>query len=361
MAASEPTQIIPSVTFVYSDDAVSTWYNRAGTAPTLVTGNSYRLDLSAFNGGTTSNPDTRLKLLYHFNLYQRFRIKEVIKEWHPRWNKPDMQAFAYTTNLSAAIETEPEWLEMQCMASFFQNSHYMTWIEDEDDYTQRFTLNEYWQVRTHPRARTWRVCDNHTFSYVPGTFNVTQTPVNGFIGAMGNTSLQQMQLQNTNLSYAATDPMNMPWQPTKAYNIVAGSPVYGFNLNNNQYLGGKLYYYTPNNQPMADAAAIEAEVGFFTTRIIFEFMDPEFRALVVAPTFTPSLQRVDEDSLLIVENLQNQNTIPRYDQNVEFVGNGQTTEDINREKVTSINRNANARAERAATNKKLKQQEAAMA
>lgn len=359
MSGSEPTIVKPTVSFIYNDDTSVTWYNRAGTAATIVTGNAFSINFGAFLGGTTSNPEMRTKLLYYFNLYQRFRVTTVTKEWHPRWGAPDMQALAYTTNLAAALETEPEWLEMQAMASFFQNSHYMTFIEDDDDWIQRFTLNEYWQVRSNPRARTWKVCDNNSFSYTPSVFNVTQNPIR-LSQAQGDVTNHQQDFQANNISQSASQPMNMPWQATKAYRI-DGAIQYGFNMQDNSYLGGKLYFYTPNNYPMPDVAAIQVPIGFFTTRVVFEFQDPDFRALVPYPTFTPALQRVDENGLLIVEDLQNQNTIPRQEEGVEFMGPGLTTEEINRQKVNSMSKDTNARAERAANRKKLKQQEVAMA
>jgi hypothetical protein len=339
--ATPPTQLIPSVKFVYSSDILLGWYNKAGTATTIVTGASYPIQLGSFLATPVDAFSQNTKLLYHLNLYQQFRLRRVTKKWRPRFSRADLNAFTSTT-INALGVSDPEDYQMQALASYFQTGHVHTWVQDHDDRTMAFTLDEYWQARTNPGAVTFPVTQPYTFSYTPSAFNVVAKPSGVGTGdnPWGPASIQTLvgTPNNTEVTLDASDPMVMPWQATKIIRRPpgGGSGSWDFNLNGNNYLGAKYYSYTPFNTTIGTSTAVQVNVGLFEGEWEFEFRDPDWRPLIAYPTFAPpSFLKVEAE--MAVQGLLHDTGMPREADPPQFKTLSQSDLDLQNINVSNAN------------------------
>lgn len=295
-----------------------------GVNPTLVQGNAFMnvsfdqfvswtpctnsgvpIVVTAYQDGFKPNDisfysnDQYYKLLYMYNLYQHFRISNIKVKWVPLFRNPQSVAAdnTYLAFLGTQEDAQAALDVMQIFNSIFVENGCITMLQDSEDLVTRSNLDEYYQVRAHPRARNFSASDTTELNFAPtvlelASYNVVgQNQNSGQIQATVNTNVKgdTNSWSNTN-----AEPTQVPWQSTKvASALVTSQP--SMNMQQ-QMFGLKWYIYTPFNRALKQIAS--EEIGILSYSYSFEFKDQDTRALTSYVTMEDDIAKRTQITML---------------------------------------------------------------
>jgi hypothetical protein len=254
----------PTLKLTFDEDIV---YNFTGN--TII--NSYGFGFKPNDISFYSNEQWQ-KLQWFMNMYQQFRCTKIEMKWVPYFQSPEQVTawMAYAQNSLSGIGSG----QLRSYGELFTKNAEITVIPDNEDLETRPVLDEYWQARSNPRAKSAGVMDPLYITFTPtlmGAHSYQQQSVNqnsseATINAGG-------AVYPTLPSYDA--PEAVPWMATRAYTTAGGL----VSQNTGTVMWGlKMYIYCPNNELVNAQGGYS--VGHFSYVYQFEYRNPETRIII---------------------------------------------------------------------------------
>lgn len=238
-----------------------------GTKPFLLNTAQIRIDNQWINRLRLDLPEQHSRLMSHFNNFQQFTIKHVDVRWVPRWRDNSVSVNGSGTSNSG----------IEALAA---THGFITMVQDLDDSQSRSTLEEYFQVRDQPNAKTWPLMSFGHFGHNPFVLDVI---------AQNSLSALEPQIP-TPAPINTTAPVKFKWFSTKAGG--AGQTI-AFN-DAIGTLGCKAYIYAPFNTSINTAQIV---CGMWQWNVQFAFRFPDYRPPVAIPAYV-----VTGNSMSMIEN-----------------------------------------------------------
>lgn len=271
--------------FNYTWDTQYEWNPYIADLPTPIQSSGSRLSPSWFNAINTLFPEQGARLINHFNLFQQYTIKKITQTWVPRWERSAITWIPQTDasgGVTANNQVQFQWATQQTS---------ITIVQDMDDSTPRNSLDEFFQVRDQPNAKTFDASTTASYSWNPFVLDTISQENSG-----ASQSVNNIGPSDTYMNMSTAVPFK--WFATKAaMNTTGGSVRLNSAIGS---LGCKKYYYTPFNNIPYSVATEAQPVGLWRWNVEFGFRFPEYRAPVTTlgfegPGSPPALQALIED------------------------------------------------------------------
>lgn len=196
----------------------------------------------ADSGYLTTIAQQYIKLRYYFNLYEEFTILEDRIDYDPFLTPLDVMAFQTVDSTEPKTAKTAEWLLHHNMSA---PTTKVTLIPDKNDHQITNTLDCYWQMRSRPEARTFRLTEPFSFATRPtaNDLRIICNPNNAQLGQNNNPFIPNIVsgVSNTGTWLEWGPPEKLGWLPTKVMNP---SDQWVLNYTPNYY-GYKEYIYVP--------------------------------------------------------------------------------------------------------------------
>lgn len=311
-----PNPLFPVQKFVLNwDDGITFNTNNGAAVDSLV--GVLNLQSVVTNSNRT---DQNLQFFALMNMYQEFRWVMQEFDYEPTFTGTDQAAWVNALIKVANNQYDPEDAHAYALAVANMNSSTIVYVPDTDDRLTRSTLNEYFMVRAHPNAVSFRVNQRFNWSYSPSTLKMVMSP-DASAGSGSNNAHAQVIVNpgnNTGMhGINTTTPMQVPFMSTKViYRPSPGTNTLQFNIADN-WFGYKRYMYTPDNTYVLPNGDVTVRVGIRHMRTHLEFRNPDFRAWLSTPSF--SLGDGDNTALKIAGPSQKTNFIDHIQDEFELV------------------------------------------
>lgn len=280
---NQPAMLDGFQIFNYSWD-VNTVRKNPGQFP-VVTAVYRPLGLGFYSDTTNRSQQQFQKLQQLFNMYEEFTILEETIRYQPMFQRSDMAAMVggFQSDLTGA----PYWAAFSVMMA---DTAVVTLIPEKNDRDSDATVDNYWQARGRPDARTFPLNKPYTWTVRPTSndLRIINNPNPLATGRSSNPfNNDVLSSIANNGSYAEWGPPEkLGWLPTK---VVNSSNNWALNTSPG-YWGFKEFFYTPNNITTGISADIQYGIRMHT--ITFAFRKYDYRNLVA---INASLMAREED------------------------------------------------------------------
>nr|QTE03464.1 MAG: hypothetical protein [Ciconia boyciana CRESS-DNA-virus sp.] len=266
-------------TFNLSCDSPYTVNISNSGVPSVIFANWVGLQLNKWQDLRNKYPEQMGRLLTLFNNYQQWTIEKISYTFVPRWpnavqGEADLNGGG-NQNIAAV--------------SRFGPGTTVTWVQDIDDSEPRSSLEEYFQVRDQPNAKSHLATQRSTYSYNPFMMD-TIAQNSQFSDSTINTD--DTESPHTN----QTVPTPLRWFSTKAHQGNAAGPIV---INQNLGLMGvKTYAYSPYNTNNLITPQTSITIGMVQENYTFKFKFPEYRGLSLVYGEGEEAARSDMNALI---------------------------------------------------------------
>lgn len=229
---------------------------------------------SFFSDFLTKFPEQGRRLLSYFDNYQQWTIKKITHTWIPR----------YTDGLVQNVE------QLRATSDLiYQNatvrSSFITVVQDLDDQNARDNLDEYFQARDQPNAKTWPMNSIGSYSYTPFVMDVT---------GQQNLAAQREVIGSITALQNMTTPVPFKWFSTKAYN--ESNSGYTFNIQIGT-CGAKMWQYCPFNY--ATPGFTDVCFGQWRVDLQLAFKYPDYRLPIPQSNLLALQEQIEEMNALV--------------------------------------------------------------
>lgn len=246
--------------FNFSYDSTDNWQQGSGSVPYLVRVGRIGMSSAWYVNRLAALPQQTERLLNLFKAYQQYTVTDVRISYTPRY-----LGGRVTFASDPQVANDPA---SRLLATL--NTSKFTLLVDQDDSGEganQGSVDEYYQVRDAPNAKTFSYMEPWSFHFRPTVFDVIAQSASGSTMNADVTNKPET-LAPLNLSA----PTSFKWFSTRVFdNNQNGFGTLNTSIN---ALGVKIYHYTPFN---GISQLAQFDIGRYRMDYKFAFRYPEYR------------------------------------------------------------------------------------